>query len=1186
MLGVSTLIAKERRYYMDRGSLRFSEDRLELTVKSGQLIKGHFSIEDDKARDMEGYVYSSSIRMRTMVDVFHGSRADIPYEFDASGMEPGTVLKGNISLVSNIGEYILPFVVTVSLSVIRSSIGEIKNLFHFTNLCKSDWNEAISVFSDPDFISIMKGQDAKFRNLYLGLCKGNKNYNLEEFLVGINKKQKIELSIDSDTVNLIDPQSDIVRELEISRNGWGYTLIAVKSEGDFIKLGRNKITSDDFNNGNNCRLEYTIVASELKKGINYGRITLRSLYDTLTCDITVSNNRFINDKSRVLKAKSTQFSLMRHYMDYATGRIDKTKWLQLATDLVEHRLRLGVDELQNNLYKTHLLLLEEKYNEAKWILDRKVVNIEESSNELYSYYLYLMALYNVDDYYKREATDRIKSIYERDPDNWRVAWVLMHISDELIKYPSRMYAFGIRQLERGCHSPIFYVELIRLLNKIPSALVHYDDEEIRLCYFAARNRLIDDELRGQIIYHALRKREFNKVVLRTLLYMNESKETPELTEAICAELIHGNVIDAEAHKFYSKAISNNISLTRLYENFLLSMDRQKDEVIPREVLIYFSYRSNLPPKITAFLYAYVVKKREEIPDIYDMYETAIDTFTVKQLYAKKMSRDLSVLYHEIILNKLSTVDNMRQLSALFLINGIRVTGRNIVNIVVSDERLSEELVYPVVNGEAYVPITGSDVTVLAEDSMGHRFYQTIEMSTERFFLPRKKLPALEKYIEDSVLFDLYACDCGMEYIRVNERNASRFLYLESNENVSDKFRAAIRIPLIFYYQDKDDVLKADVILGRLDRKDVPYKDRDEYLRFLCIRGYVDRALEDCLFFGPENIEPKILLRIASSCIEKNGKVESEGMSAVILSAFDRGKYNETTLDYLASFYRGPAKNLRNIWRCASGFYIDTVSICEKIIAQTLRTGAFIGEEVQILKEYVEGGGSTELELRYLSYFAHEHFVNDRLADDYFFREMARIYENEGKLPLCCMLSFLKHYSLPENRGLIDETIRPHIIKYIHILYKGHGIVMPFMKEYKSISKEAMEISGYTMLEYTADEGAKVTINYMMSEDGDGRGYTREEMVPVYGGVYVKSFLLFFGETLQYYIVENKDGEESLTESGTLSRNDVDNEENVDKYSMINDIAIATTLKDYDTALELLEEYKYKEYITNHLFKVR
>ena len=429
---------------MDRGSLRFSEDRLELTVKSGQLIKGHFSIEDDKERDMEGYIYSSSIRMRTMVDSFHGSRADIPYEFDATGMEPGTVLKGNISLVSNIGEYILPFAVTVSLSVIKSSIGDIKNLFHFTNLCKSDWNEAIAVFSDPEFINIMKGQDAKFRNLYLGLCKGNKNYNLEEFLVGINKKQKLELSLDSDTVNLIDPQSDIVRELEISRNGWGYTLLAVKSEGDFIKLSRNKITTDDFDNGNNYRLEYTIVASELKKGINYGRITLRSLYETLTCDITVSKNRFINDKSKVLKAKSTQFSLMRHYMDYATGRIDKTKWIQLATDLVEHRLRLGVDELQNNLYKTHLLLLEEKYNEAKWILDRKVLNIEESSNELYSYYLYLMALYNVDDYYKREATDRIKSIYERDPDNWRVAWVLMHISDELIKYPSRMYAFGIR----------------------------------------------------------------------------------------------------------------------------------------------------------------------------------------------------------------------------------------------------------------------------------------------------------------------------------------------------------------------------------------------------------------------------------------------------------------------------------------------------------------------------------------------------------------------------------------------------------------------------------------------------------------------------------------------------------------------------------------------------------------------
>lgn len=57
----------------------------------------------------------------------------------------------------------------------------------------------------------------------------------------------------------------------------------------------------------------------------------------------------------------------------------------------------------------------------------------------------------------------------------------------------------------------------------------------------------------------------------------------------------------------------------------------------------------------------------------------------------------------------------------------------------------------------------------------------------------------------------------------------------------------------------------------------------------------------------------------------------------------------------------------------------------------------------------------------------------------------------------------------------------------------------------------------------------------------------------------------------------------LTESGTISRSDAQLENDADRYAMVNDIAIAATLKDCDTALELLEEYKYKEYLVENLF---
>ena len=63
-----------------------------------------------------------------------------------------------------------------------------------------------------------------------------------------------------------------------------------------------------------------------------------------------------------------------------------------------------------------------------------------------------------------------------------------------------------------------------------------------------------------------------------------------------------------------------------------------------------------------------------------------------------------------------------------------------------------------------------------------------------------------------------------------------------------------------------------------------------------------------------------------------------------------------------------------------------------------------------------------------------------------------------------------------------------------------------------------------------------------------------------------------------------DGVDQLTESGSISCNDVDIEPGTDRYNLVNDIALSTTLKDYETALELLEEYKYKEYLVANLFK--
>ncbi|MFQ7713274.1 MAG: DUF5717 family protein [Agathobacter rectalis] len=51
-------------------------------------------------------------------------------------------------------------------------------------------------------------------------------------------------------------------------------------------------------------------------------------------------------------------------------------------------------------------------------------------------------------------------------------------------------------------------------------------------------------------------------------------------------------------------------------------------------------------------------------------------------------------------------------------------------------------------------------------------------------------------------------------------------------------------------------------------------------------------------------------------------------------------------------------------------------------------------------------------------------------------------------------------------------------------------------------------------------GTHVVLHY--SRDEDGEEFNSEDMVEMYDGIYVKTFVIFFGELIRYYITEEHD----------------------------------------------------------------
>jgi hypothetical protein len=118
-------------------------------------------------------------------------------------------------------------------------------------------------------------------------------------------------------------------------------------------------------------------------------------------------------------------------------------------------------------------------------------------------------------------------------------------------------------------------------------------------------------------------------------------------------------------------------------------------------------------------------------------------------------------------------------------------------------------------------------------------------------------------------------------------------------------------------------------------------------------------------------------------------------------------------------------------------------------------------------------------------------------------------------------------------------------------------------------------------------GNQVTIHYILDRPGTESGvYCHELMTEIYPGIFQKDFRLFWGEVLQYYITEEQGDEESLILSGRLEQAETMEKNGHGRFHLLNDIALAMELRDYDTADSLAEEYIKKGFITAGMLRIK
>ena len=90
---------------------------------------------------------------------------------------------------------------------------------------------------------------------------------------------------------------------------------------------------------------------------------------------------------------------------------------------------------------------------------------------------------------------------------------------------------------------------------------------------------------------------------------------------------------------------------------------------------------------------------------------------------------------------------------------------------------------------------------------------------------------------------------------------------------------------------------------------------------------------------------------------------------------------------------------------------------------------------------------------------------------------------------------------------------------------------------------------------------------------------------MYDGIFVKAFVMFFGEMVQYYISEEYGNEVQVTESSRIANNDVYSENDLSRYNLLNQMMISNTLQDEKALYHNMKQYAGYQEVTEKLFKL-
>lgn len=1165
------------------------EELIEADVVTGEITEYQFRLSsEDSAKDL---IYSSNPKVRLVQNGFSGKDQMISYKVHAQGVLPGNVIKGKFHVVSNAGEMEVSYIFHVKEKYFDTSLGKAFNLFHFTNLVHTAPKEAARLFASDGFADVFLGEDEHLRNTYEALLDlSHLDESMEEFLLILRKKTQVVFSIDYNRKVYDDFHGNQKEILTINKSSWGYFVLQVKTDAPFIKLASNRICSDEFTGGKFC-LEYILDEKQMHAGVNLGRIYVKSFYQTFTIEIEVHNVSYIKDTideslfpENAKEIKQAKKALTQEYLEYRMKKISMKTWILRSNQILDRVRGLTKQDPYFDLAQAQMFLMEKREEEGRWILDYlkgQIMSDISEHVELYCYYLYVNSLLIHSREYTQEAIDIVTKYYENGYDSWQLLWILFYLKGNQDSNASVKLIRIKDTFKTGCTSPIMYFEACAILNNQPQLLRVLNAFERQIIIFGCKHDLIQEKLALQISDIIGNEKLASIWSINILKYIYRIYDNDEILTTLVTHMIRNACISKSDFVYYEKGVLRGLRITRLYEYYLVSLNRNYNKKIPKVVLMYFQYDHDLEYGLKAYLYANIINNKKYYGDVYSSYEKDMELFVYEQLKEGHIDDSLVTLYRTFWKTQLIRQDTRDYMAQLLFMHKFTCFEEGIAAIAVKHKEQKAAVVYPLIDHQAFVPIYTDFCSVVFICDDGVLRKDSINYEMEKVF---PDMPLKEELLEEesgNSGIQLYRAVLFAQRAEYTADAVSIWLELTDHNDINAYFHKMLHSWIIHYYYEFYTGENFRSIYERLMKKELKINTAKELIECCINFGLYMEAYELISIYGYENISPARLFRLVRYMVGIQSSDYNELLVEMGSFIFRNKVYNEDVLEYMIDFYNGTNDDMYCVWKACLNFSMNVVKLSERVLAQFLFTGEHTGRMTEVFTHYYQSGVRNDVVQAYISFNAYHYLIHETKANEIVFKAIENCIDERRKLPDTCYIAWLKHMTeiLPEQFTDRRKLLAGEILTGLC----NENKIYAFYKKFRGVLDIPYNAMDKTVIEYHANPDSKVEIHYTYNHD-ENQEYVTEIMKSSVGGIFTKCFTLLYGDKITYYFTVTGAGETITTEKNSCECGELNTEQSENRFDFINDCLACKELHDMVTMKKMMRSYTVKDYVTKQIFK--